>query len=67
MSYEPVVKPKYELTDNYYVKFYGGVELFSKGDVLTLAGKELSTFSKTSPFHYKNDIIRLPNSILRKI
>ena len=67
MSYEPVVKPKYELTSNYVIYFNGKSEILTVGSTFSLAGKELSSFGNNSPFYYKDDIIRLPNAILRKI
>ena len=67
MSYEPRKKPKYELTSKFVLYFKGKSEILSIGDVFTLAGFELSTFGNTSPFHYMDGIIRLPNSILRKL
>ena len=67
MSYTPRVKPKYELTSKHVLYFKGKSEILNVGDVFTLAGYELSSFGNTSPFHYQDDIIRLPNSILRKL
>lgn len=59
-----ITKPKYKLTSDHVIYFKGKSELLKRGDVFTLAGKELSSFGNNSPFHYKDDIIRLPNSIL---
>lgn len=67
MSYEKKIKPKYQLTSKHVLYFKGKSEILSIGDVFTLAGFELSSFGNTSPFHYMDDIIRLPNKILKKV
>ncbi len=60
-------EPKFKLTSDYVLYFEGKSEILKKGDVFTLAGLRLSSFGNNSPFHYKGDIIRLPNSILSPI
>ena len=62
------MKEKYfELTSNFALYYWGKVEPLKTGDVFKLAGFELSKHSDKSPFHYKGDIIRLPNSILKEL
>jgi hypothetical protein len=55
----------YKLTSDHNIYFHGKSELLNSGDIFELAGKELSSIWSTSPFHYKGDIIRLPNAILQ--
>ena len=59
--------PHYKLTSDYVLYYGDRAYLLKRGEVFKLAGLELSKHSTNSPFHYKNDIIRLPNSILTKI
>ena len=59
--------PHYKLTSDYVLYYEDKAVLLKRGEVFKLAGLELSKHSTNSPFHYKNDIIRLPNSILTKI
>jgi hypothetical protein len=37
-----------------------------KGDILRLAGIKLSSMTKRSPFHYKDDIIRVSNFLVHE-
>lgn len=57
----------YKLTSGYALYFQGKAEILQKGSEYKLAGLELSSFGDRSPFHYKDDIIRLPHSILEEI
>lgn len=59
--------PYYELTSNYSLYYGGESILFNTGFKFRLAGFELSKHSNDSPFHYNDDIIRLPNSIVKKV
>ena len=58
---------QYKLTSKYALYYAGKAEILNEGDVFILAGLELSKHTSNSPFHYKKDIIRLPNCILEKI
>ena len=60
-------QPKFALTSDYVLYFEGKAEILKNGDVFTLAGFRLSTHGDKSPFHYKDDIIRLPNGILEPL
>lgn len=60
-------EPTYRLTSKYALYYNGKAVILNEGDLFTLAGLELSSCGNLSPFHYKGDIIRLPNSILEKI
>ena len=57
----------YKLTSDFVLYYNDKAELLKIGEVFKLAGFELSKHSTNSPFHYKNDIIRLRNSILKII
>lgn len=57
----------YKLTSDYVLYYEDKAVLLKRNNIFKLAGLELSKHSTNSPFHYKNDIIRLPNSILTKI
>lgn len=65
MSREIFISPKYQITSDHIIYFKGKAILLKVGGVFTLAGKELSSFGNKSPFFYEDDIIRLPNSILK--
>jgi|GEM_PF-5949327 len=54
----------YKLTSTHTIYFNGKLEVLNTGDTFVLAGLQLSSFGNKSPFYYKDDIIRLPNSIL---
>jgi hypothetical protein len=41
--------------------------LLHKGDVIILAGFELSTQTESSPFHFMGEIVRIPNSVVAKL
>jgi hypothetical protein len=58
---------QYKLTSKYALYYDGKAEILNEGDVFNLAGLELSKHTSNSPFHYKGDIIRLPNCMLEKI
>ena len=60
-------EPTYRLTSKYALYYNGKAVILNEGDLFTLAGLELSSCGNLSPFHYKGDIVRLPNSILEKI
>jgi hypothetical protein len=55
-------EPVYQLTTNLVVYLDGKAKVFKSGECFTLAGLKLSTQGHHSPFHYQDDIIRLPNS-----
>lgn len=59
--------PIYELTSDHNIYFRGKSVLLKNGDKFRLAGRKLSSFGDNSPFHYEDDIIRLPNSILKSV
>jgi len=59
--------PTYQLTSDHIFYYNGEAMLFKKGQKFSLAGLELSKHTQNSPFHFKNDIIRLPNCILQKV
>lgn len=59
--------PHYKLTSDYVLYYNDKVIILERDQVFKLAGFELSKHSAKSPFHYENDIIRLPNSILTKL
>ena len=46
--------------------YNGKAHIFDVGDVLELAGTELSKHTDNSPFHFQNDIVRIPNSVITK-
>lgn len=65
---KPVIDDKfYELTSKCTIYYGGETLIFNTGTKFKLAGLELSKFGNNSPFHYNDDIIRLPNSIVKKI
>ena len=57
----------YRLTSNTAIYHNGESIIFNTGFKFRLAGFELSKHTNYSPFHYNDDIIRLPNSIVKKI
>ena len=58
---------KFKITYTYAIQNGNDVMVFNMNTVFELAGLELSTHSEYSPFHYKGDIIRLPNNILEEV
>lgn len=57
----------YELITDYVFYYNEEPIVLSTGFKFRLAGFELSKHSNYSPFHYNSDIIRLPNTIIKKI
>jgi hypothetical protein len=57
---------KYKFTSKYVLWYNGKSYLFDIGDVMHLAGTELSKHTPNSPFHFNNDIVRIPNSVITK-
>ena len=62
-----VKEPIYQLTSKHVLYFNGKAEILNIGDCFQLAGLKLSSMGNESPFHYKGEIVRLPNSILKEI
>jgi hypothetical protein len=60
-----VKEPIFQLTSKHVLYFNGKAEILNIGDCFQLAGLKLSSMGNESPFHYKGEIIRLPNSILK--
>ena len=60
-------KRTYRFISKYVLYYNGEAHVFNVGDLINLAGLELSTYSNKSPFHFKNDIVRIPNSVVEKI
>lgn len=58
---------KFKINYTHAIGNDSGIKVFDRNTVFELAGLELSTHSKYSPFHYKGDIIRLPNDILEEV
>lgn len=58
---------KFKITYTYAIQNGNDVKVFDRHTVFELAGLELSTHSEYSPFHYKGDIIRIPNNILEEV
>jgi hypothetical protein len=61
-----MTKVFYRLNSKYALYFKDKVVILEAGDVFQLAGFELSVCGNYNPFHYQNDIVRLPNSILER-
>mgnify|MGYP001287908825 CR=1 FL=1 len=57
----------YKFTSSYVLYYDGKAHVFNVGDLINLAGLELSKNSTNSPCHFKNDIVRIPNSVIEKI
>lgn len=57
----------YRFTSKYVLYYDGKAHLFDIGDTIKLAGFELSKHTSNSPFHFKCDIVRIPNSVVQKI
>lgn len=62
-----VKEPIFQLTSKHVLYFNGKAEILNIGDCFQLAGLKLSSMGNESPFHYKGEIVRLPNSILKEI
>lgn len=62
-----IEEPIFQLTSKHVLYFNGKAEILNAGDCFQLAGLKLSSMGNESPFHYKGEIIRLPNSILKEI
>lgn len=58
---------KFKINSAYAIENGNNVKMFFAHTIFELAGLELSTHSEYSPFHYKGDIIRLPNNILEEV
>ena len=58
---------RFELTSNFALYHNGKAEILYTGQIFRLAGFKLSSHTLYSPFHYKCDIIRLPNAILKQL
>jgi hypothetical protein len=56
----------YRFTSKYVLYYDGKAHLFEIGDTIRLAGFELSKHTSNSPFHFKGDIVRIPNSVVEK-
>lgn len=55
---------EYEFTTKHVLYYEGKAVLFNVGDRLQLAGLELSKHTPNSPFHFRDDIVRIPNAVL---
>lgn len=60
-----IEEPIFQLTSKHVLYFNGKAVILNAGDCFQLAGLKLSSMGNESPFHYKGEIIRLPNSILK--
>ena len=57
----------YQFSTNYVHYYQGRHHIFQIGDVLRLAGFQLSKHTDRSPFHFNADIIRIPNAVITKL